>query len=43
VQFVDVDANIAATLKRPEPLPFGSPLLRKPRGSAGTRHPSPKN
>jgi hypothetical protein len=33
VQFVDVDANIPATLERPEPLPFGSPELRKPRGA----------
>jgi hypothetical protein len=32
VQFVDVDANIEATLERADPLPFGSPLLRKPRG-----------
>jgi hypothetical protein len=31
VQFVDVDANIAGTLERDEPLPYGSPLLRKPR------------
>jgi hypothetical protein len=32
VQFVDVDANIPATLKRDEPLPFGSKELRPPRG-----------
>jgi hypothetical protein len=32
VQFVDVDANIPATLERDEPLPFGAPELRKPRG-----------
>jgi hypothetical protein len=32
VKFVDVDANIADTLTRPGPLPFGSPLLRPPRG-----------
>lgn len=31
MQFVDVDANIPATLKRPRPLPFGSPQLKKPR------------
>jgi hypothetical protein len=33
IQFVDVDANISSTLRRPEPLPFGSSLLRKPRAS----------
>jgi hypothetical protein len=32
IQFVDVDANISSTLRRPEPLRFGSPLLRQPRG-----------
>jgi hypothetical protein len=32
VQFVDVDANIPETLVRPQPLPFGSPELRPPRG-----------
>jgi hypothetical protein len=31
VRFVDVDVNIAETLTRPEPLPFGSPQLRPPR------------
>jgi hypothetical protein len=31
VQFVDVDVNIPQTLTRPQPLPFGSPLLRPPR------------
>jgi len=33
VKFVDVDANIPDTLTRAAPLPFGSPLLRPPRGS----------
>jgi hypothetical protein len=33
VRFVDVDVNIPETLTRPEPLPFGSPLLRPPRRS----------
>jgi hypothetical protein len=33
IQFVDVDANISSTLNRPEPLPFGSSLWRRPRGS----------
>lgn len=32
VKFVDVDTNIPDTLTRPGPLPFGSPLLRPPRG-----------
>jgi hypothetical protein len=32
IKFVDVDANIPATLIRPEPLPFGSPELQPPRG-----------
>ena len=32
VKVVDVDANIPDTLTRPGPLPFGSPLLRPPRG-----------
>lgn len=32
VKFVDVDVNIPETLTRPDPLPFGSPLLRPPRG-----------
>jgi hypothetical protein len=32
VQFVDVDANIPATLKRDKPLAFGSEELRPPRG-----------
>jgi hypothetical protein len=32
VKLVDVDANISDTLTRPSPLPFGSPLLRPPRG-----------
>ena len=31
VKFVDVDANISDTLTRPQPLPFGSPLLQPPR------------
>ena len=31
VQFVDVDVNIAETLTRRKPLPFGSPELRSPR------------
>jgi hypothetical protein len=31
IQFVDVDANIPATLTRPHPLPFGSPQLLPPR------------
>jgi hypothetical protein len=31
VKFVDVDVNIPDTLSRPEPLSFGSPLLRRPR------------
>jgi hypothetical protein len=31
VKFVDVDVNIPDTLSRPEPLSFGSPLLRPPR------------
>jgi general stress protein 26 len=31
VQFVDVDANIPATLKRRKAVPFGSPHLRPPR------------
>jgi hypothetical protein len=31
VRFVDVDVNIPDTLTRPEPLPFGSLLLRPPR------------
>jgi hypothetical protein len=31
VQFVDVDANVPATLKEPKPLPFGSAKLRPPR------------
>jgi hypothetical protein len=31
VRFVDVDVNIRETLTRPEPLAFGSPLLRSPR------------
>jgi hypothetical protein len=33
VQFVDVDANIADTLTRDEPLAFGSQELRPPRGT----------
>jgi hypothetical protein len=33
VRFVDVDANIAETLLRPAPLPFGSRALRPPRAS----------
>ena len=33
VELVDVDANIADTLTRPKPLPFGSPELRPPRTS----------
>jgi hypothetical protein len=32
VRFVDVDVNIPQTLARSEPLPFGSPDLRPPRG-----------
>jgi hypothetical protein len=32
VQFVDVDANLAGTLTRGEPLAFGSQALRPPRG-----------
>jgi general stress protein 26 len=32
IQFVDVDVNIPDTLTRLEPLPFGSPDLRPPRG-----------
>ncbi len=31
VRFIDVDVNIPQTLTQPEPLPFGSPLLRPPR------------
>jgi hypothetical protein len=31
IQFVDVDANIPATLTRAEPLRFGSPALQPPR------------
>jgi hypothetical protein len=33
VRFVDVDANIPDTLTRRQPLPFGSPELRRPRGT----------
>ena len=33
VPFVDVDANIPDTLTRRQPLPFGSPHLRPPRGT----------
>ena len=32
VRFVDVDVNIPETLARSEPLSFGSPDLRPPRG-----------
>ena len=32
VKFVDVDVNIPDTLTRPDPLAFGSLLLRPPRG-----------
>lgn len=31
IQFVDVDVNLPGTLKRRQPLPFGSPELRPPR------------
>ena len=31
VRHIDVDANVADTLKQEKPLPFGSPLLRPPR------------
>lgn len=33
IQLVDVDVNIPGTLRRQQPLPFGSPLLRPPRRS----------
>jgi hypothetical protein len=33
IQYVDVDANIPETLTRAQPLAFGSPELRPPRGS----------
>ena len=33
IQFVDVDVNLPGTLKRQQPLPFGSPELRPPRRS----------
>jgi hypothetical protein len=33
IQFVDVDVNLPETLTRQQPLPFGSPELRPPRGS----------
>jgi hypothetical protein len=39
IQFVDVDANIADTLTRPQPLPFGSPQLRAPRATPRTTSP----
>lgn len=31
IQFVDVDVNVPETLKRRQPLAFGSPALRPPR------------
>jgi hypothetical protein len=31
IQLVDVDVNVPATLKRRQPLPFGSPELKPPR------------
>jgi hypothetical protein len=34
VRFVDVDANIPETLRRPGPLPFGSRALQPPREGA---------
>jgi hypothetical protein len=33
VRYVDVDANIPETLTRRQPLAFGSPHLRPPRGA----------
>jgi hypothetical protein len=35
IQFVDVDVNLPGTLKRRQPLSFGSPELRPPRRSGG--------
>ena len=37
VRFVDVDVNIADTLTRPQPLPFGSVELRPPRNPGPRR------